>query len=100
MDQAAHPEDAHVSINLRYYLTLQERLRKRGETLQAWKTGLDHIEIFLSFLHDQEEDLVEKHMDTFNEQFDGAQICVSDSGRVNVNITTTDAEDEELHHHD
>jgi 3-deoxy-D-manno-octulosonic-acid transferase len=94
MDQAAHPEEAEVTINLQSYLSLKRDLDKRTTKLQAWKKGLDHIEIFLSFLHDQEEDLIEEHMERFNEEFDGAQLYVGNSGRVRISIDpTADAED-------
>lgn len=80
-----HPEEATVNVGLNHYLGLKQQLDGKDKKLEVWKEGLEHVEVFLSFLRDEEEELITEHIETFNNTYDDAQIRVT-NGRVQIDI--------------
>jgi hypothetical protein len=80
-----HPEDATVTVGLNHYLALKESLEGQEKKLAIWKEGLEHVEVFMSFLRSEEEDLMAEHIETFNNTYDEAQIRVK-NGKVSIDI--------------
>lgn len=78
-------EDATVTIPLDHYLSLKNEVEGKNKKLQVWKEGLEHVEIFLSFLRDSEEEMIEEQISNFNNTYDEAQITVK-NGRVHIDI--------------
>lgn len=80
-----HPEDATVTVPLDHYLSLKSEVEGKNKKLQVWKEGLEHVEIFLSFLRDEKQEMMEEQISNFNNTYDEAQITVK-NGRVHIDI--------------